>query len=978
MSISIDFETRSTVNLPKTTTEVYASDPSTDVWCMAWAVDEDDVQLWTPGDSFPELLCERIEQGETLWAWNCSFERAIWEFIMVPRYGWPAVPGAQWRDPMAMAYAMSLPGNLAGASAALGIDQQKDAKGERLMLSMCKPRRVDPDGTIVWWEDSERKHNLGEYCRQDVRTERATRARLVNLPETEWKTWHLDQEINRRGIPVDLESIDAMIALVESEKKRLDREMKHVTGGMVKQCTWVSVLTDWLRFNGVETPGVAKADLRALLAREDLSPPVRRALELRQEAAKSSTAKLETMRRCASADGRVKGTMQYHGSSTGRWAGRKIQPVNYPWSLPVEDMEEAIDLVHRGERDLLELMYGNPMEVASKTLRGMIAAPPGREFTCSDFSNIEGRALAWLAGERWKLDAFRAFDAGEGPDLYKVAFSKSFGTPIDRVTKDQRQIGKVQELACLAADTLVVTDAGLKQITEVQLTDKLWSGHQWVNHAGLVARGVKQVVRAAGIEATPDHLMLTGRTWKPAQSIASSKSMRYQALVTGSENLPSWVSSDGYKARACRTWSEPSAHAMLSRISCSRTIFIKAYRHVVGPALGRRQAIGASTIGGTLTSAPMMITENDCSTASRRASTAATTQTTPGTPAMVGAVYACTNLGGRTAGRFSHIWSRFLDGMTRHWTLIGRMSTEGTNPATCVSSPDARTAVTSALSRICKSRSKRLRPVYDIANAGPDNRFTVIGSDGPVIVHNCGYEGGVGAFETMAKGFGIDMGERYDQVVEAAPSGTVDQAMDAWEQRGKGSGVPMPRWVASEVVKLLWREAHPRTTAFWKSLQYAALKAAENPGQIFDAGRHVRFKKAGSFLFCRLPSGRCLCYPYPEIHQRETPWGSSQPKLTYMGVNSLTRKWERQDTYGGKLAENVTQAAARDVLRDAMLRLTAAGIEIVFTVHDEIVAEGDTGAVSLDEFNRIMAETPAWAPGLPIAVEGWQGRRYRK
>ena len=174
-----------------------------------------------------------------------------------------------------------------------------------------------------------------------------------------------------------------------------------------------------------------------------------------------------------------------------------------------------------------------------------------------------------------------------------------------------------------------------------------------------------------------------------------------------------------------------------------------------------------------------------------------------------------------------------------------------------------------------------------------------------------------------------------------------------------------------------WREAHPMTARFWRELEDACMNAVKCRSQIFSA-QAISFRVQSKFLFCRLPSGRLLRYYDPQILPMETSWGEIKDCVTYMTVDSLTKKWVRTNTYGGKLAENVTQAICRDLMAEAMLRLEAVSYPLVLTVHDEIVSEVPEGFGSVEEFERIMCEVPTWAQGFPIKASGWRGKRYKK
>ena len=707
----LDIESRSAVDLRKTGAHVYFESDTTDVWLACYAFDDEEVQTWWPGEPCPPRIAEHIRAGGMVSGWNVAgFEMLGWNALLGPKYGWPIPRVEQYDDTAAMAAAMALPRDLAGASAALGLPVQKDMEGRSVMLRMAKPRkprRGEPDG--LYWHDADKEslQRLAAYCKIDVETERLARRRLVPLSELERRIWLLDAKINNRGVLLDLPLVRAMKQIVEQAQTRLDREMTLATGGYVTAATQVGALTNWLQDNYVPAESLAKSSIKELLNLEDLPTNCRKALELRQEGAKSSTAKLEAAEQVACKDGRARGMLLYHGTSTGRWAGKLLQLQNFPRGTGViKDPEKAVPDMMRGDAEWVSFLYGPPLSAVSDCLRSIIRAAPGHDLISADFSAIEGRVTAWLAEEQWDLDAYRANDEGRGPGLYEIAAADIFNVPVATITKKdpRRQVGKVAVLAL-------------------------------------------------------------------------------------------------------------------------------------------------------------------------------------------------------------------------------------------------------------------------------------------------GFAGSVRTFYSMAKNYpDVDMAAAYGPLKDAVASDTFEKAAERYAEclaRKDQGADQMPReaWIASELTKVMWRAKHPKTVALWKALEVAAFEAVENPGHVRVVNGKVAFLVRMGFLWCRLPSGRCLAYASPKIGDVEVPWADKtkppserekRKAVTALGVNSVTRRFERYTMYSGLYTENCVQAIARDIMANAMLKAEDAGYPIVMTVHDELVAEVRKDFGTVKEFERLICDLPMWAAGLPLTSGGYRAERFKK
>ena len=451
IAASIDFETYSTVELKRTGVYPYARHSDTGIWLMGWKLPQDtEVSLWHPGQPFPHRLADHIAAGGVLRAWNAAFERLMWKLCAVRKYGFPAVDDSIFHCTMSEAMAMSLPRALESAAKVLRLPVQKDVEGHRLMLKMCRPRRFEEDGTPVWWASETNLTDqlivrLGDYCKQDVRTEEAIQAFVNPLSKHERDVYLMTQRMNDRGVHLDVELVMAAQVVAQNEIDKQNALLAEATGGAVTEVTKVQKLKAWLAATqglvndeGGPLDSLDKAALRDLLSdKGSLTEPAVIALQARQEAAKSSLKKIEAMLDCVDRDGKMKGLIVYHAASTGRDAGTLAQPQNFPRGSDVKNPEQYIPQVLRWE--------STPLNVLAAMLRSMITARPGSDLLCSDFASIEARVLAWLAEQD---DLVKAF--ADGSPIYKMMAAKVYKCAVADIVKPSNEytLGKSLILGC--------------------------------------------------------------------------------------------------------------------------------------------------------------------------------------------------------------------------------------------------------------------------------------------------------------------------------------------------------------------------------------------------------------------------------------------------------------------------------------------------------------------------------------------------
>ena len=954
--LSIDLETYSDVDLGNCGVYRYV-EGDFHILLFAYAFDDEDVQIvdMAQGEQIPQEVIDAIHDDSIIKAaWNAAFER-----ICLSQYFGERLSPDAWQCSMVWAASLSLPLALKNAARVLKTGEQKDKAGEALIRYFsvpCRPTKTNGGRTRNLPEHApEDWQRFKEYCVQDVRTERDIRHRLESfpLPDSEWDYYHMDQRINDRGVRIDRELVTQAITCDLMMTEEMTRRAYELTG--LENPNSVSQLKGWLAERGIEVDSLGKKNVAALiddLDKNSIDGEAQEMMKLRLQMAKSSVKKYQAADRCICDDGRAHGLFQFSGANrTQRWSGRLIQLQNLPQNH-ISTLDEARELLKMGAFDMLEVVYGNTPDILSQLLRTMLIPRDGCIFIVCDFSAIEARVLAWLAGEQWRLDAFR-----RGEDIYCASASQMFGVPVVKhgVNGELRQKGKVAELACIAENELVLTDWGLVPIQDVTSNMKVWDGEEWVSHGGVIYRGEREVITYEGLTATPDHLVFIEGKTEPIQFRFAAASGAHlvqtgdgrQAIRMGGDNRPG------------KTLGEELEQAV-----CADTVPGVRFDSVAAPGKSEKREI--ERLPGMLSKeadTTLAGSQTDSSEAKMRESkrSGVPQLRCEGNTVQVSSCDRCGHVShkdirpsGQDVGNRQDQQQRSL--CSRESEICGAVCKSGEQADNC-SEP-----VRSEILAICRDgsakktvqgneqrtdysgccgcrvreaeelegNSRQVR-VYDIRNAGRHHRFTVSNC----LVHNCGYGGASGALISMGA---LDMGLKESELPDIIES---------------------------------WRTANPKIVQFWWDVENAATETVKDHKDR-TVGR-VGFQFSANTLWIVLPSGRRLAYIKPKL----MPNRFGRMAITFEGLNT-GNKWSRGETYSGKLVENITQATARDLLAEAMWRVEREGLDIVAHVHDEMILEVPEGTATVEQVSAIMNRNPVWADGLCLSSSGYWGRYYFK
>ncbi len=966
-TMSLDLETYSEEDLKKSGAYRYAESPSFEILLLGVSVDDGPVRVYdlASGEEVPkEILQAIVDPNVTKYAFNAAFERICLSTYLrreYPEYftsygDYEDTVGnylspTSWKCDMVLAAYNGLPLSLEMVGTVLGFEKQKLREGRDLIRYFCSPCKpsVSNGGRIrnLPEHDPDRWKLFKSYNKRDVEVELSIQKRLERypVPDSVWEEYHLDQQINDRGIAIDPVMVTKAIEIDALTKEDLTKKLQELTG--LANPNSVLQMRDWLETHGLPMDSLGKKEVEQAL--KEAPKELAEVLTLRQQLAKSSVKKYQAMQNAKCTDQRCRGMFQFYGANrSGRWAGRLIQLQNLPKNF-ISDLAEARDLVKAGQFDTLQLLYENIPDLLSQLIRTAFIPKPGYKFIVADFSSIEARVLAFITGEQHTIDTF-----AKGEDLYCATASAMFHKPVEKhgINGELRQKGKIATLACIAEGEPVLTDRGLVPIEEVLISDKVWDGESWVRHDGVIYRGEREVITYEGLTATPDHLVwIEGEAQPVYFRIAAT--LGAHLLQTGDGGRAIRLG-DNYQPRETM---EPARESLLrpnemQRVRKGRVAdLLESYG---------RKVQGLSTLFEAPKDPQVARSEAHVGQAALRKSPFSRVAQLRRSwhPFRFSKRYRSWSLSHK------NLWSSFPNDGDRpnqqRGKLRQRKSTlRNQRRKLRESALHGLIRVLSDLLALCQkccdpetfqwyeqrgyytrrrgcgilppqelADHRRTARLYDIRNAGPHHRFTVSGK----LVHNCGYGGSVGALKAMGA---LEMGLPEEELQPIVNS---------------------------------WRAANPHIVSYWWEMDAAVKQVIKKKTRVTVGCVDVYWQSG--MLFIDLPSGRRLSYVKPRIG--ENRFGGES--VTYMGLDG-TKHWSRIESYGPKFVENITQAISRDLLCYSMQNLQDQ--YICGHIHDEVIIECPM-ETDAQEICDKMGESPPWLPGIILRADGYETMFYKK
>ena len=936
--LELDYETASNRDLKRYGLSRYSRDPSTRVLMGAYSFNGGSIRQWSAaeGEPTPREVKEALADPHVRKiAWNAAFEIAITLDVMGLE-----TDIRSWRCAMVLAMSLSLPAKLERSGRAIGLpgDKQKMSEGKALVTYFTKPRKRTKTKQYDWnthLTDPVKWEKFKTYNRQDVIAESEIYNKCLrwDLPEEEWALWHLDQEINRRGIPINVDYVDKALDMIDYWRGVYIRRAEKITG--LDNVESGDQLLPWLRDRGYQFTDLKKGHIRRVAEdwREGDDSKLKKMLDIRAEISKSSIKKYQAFYDLTDDDDHYRYSVQYSGAGrTMRWSGRgaQVQNLTRPaaWLEKPKQIEMLVHHIQTIKPPDFGIFYAPVMEAMSTGVRPCIQAPEGKVFGDADLNAIENRVLGWMAWDKRILSVFEK-DRDPYLDFAQYMYDQAYDELLaeyKRGEKKKRTISKPPVLGCFTEDTVVLTDHGWKLIVDVKITERVHDGRNWVSHGGVAYRGKKPVLCMSKVYATEDHLFETSEGWDSTCQLASKPNHLRKALdlalglfkhlLEQSDPLDQFISADvladlkeiypGATSSELNQLSAPRALLQIAEAILARELDLSY--SIFSPIVTTLQNLGAKT------------------------------RTIPLTNTMDGAVFVC---GSRAPSSGASIWS-IDSGRTDHLKSIEETMTGTIEKETFVSPLDQSKTV--------------IKDVFDIVDAGPLGRFVVLTEEGPVVAHNCGY---------MLSG-----GTEYEdeQTGEIVGTGLLGYA---WNM-----GVRMTLEESTRSVEI-WRKTFKGVVEFWKAIMKAAMRCVRygEPTQC----EVVSFEMDGPFLKMILPSGRAIHYYKPMIRQKRTPWGEMRPTLTYMGENDKGQ-WVELTTHPGKVTENADQAISRDLLAHGIINAMRAGLDVRFHVHDQIVilSDEDRAEEELKKLIECMTDQPKWARDLPLKANGSISKLFMK